>query len=67
MMKKTFYLLALIVIGACSASKIVVPSQTDADRGKETFPDLTMAQLLDGKTLYMENCGKCHKLCSSNV
>lgn len=58
--KFTFLMLAFF-LAACS-SKILSPVQTDADRGAAKFPGLTLSQLSQGKMLYEQNCGKCHKL-----
>jgi len=52
-------ILAAFLIG-CAASKTIVPTQADADRGQSKFPDLTVADLTEGKVLYEEKCTACH-------
>ena len=59
-MKKYFFLLSVVFIAACSTTKILAPVQADADRGKSTYADLTLAQLSDGHQIYMASCNKCH-------
>jgi cytochrome c5 len=59
-MKKHFYILSLVFVAACSAAKMIPPVQADADRGKSTFADLTLAQLTEGQQVYMTSCNKCH-------
>jgi cytochrome c5 len=59
-MKKYFYLLSLLFVVACGTTKMVAPSQTDVDRGKDNFPGLSLAQLTEGQQLYTQYCNKCH-------
>ena len=62
-MKKVIFplIIASIMIG-CAASKIAIPTQADADRAKSKFPDITVADLSEGKILYEEKCTTCHGL-----
>lgn len=46
----------------CAASKIAIPTQADADRAKAKYPDITVADLSEGKMLYEEKCTTCHGL-----
>jgi cytochrome c5 len=61
-MKKYLFLSSLIFLVACGTTKIVQPLQTDADRGAAKFPDLTLAQLTEGKAVHEQYCTGCHKL-----
>jgi hypothetical protein len=59
-MKKYFYLSSLLFVVACGTTKMIAPSQTDVDRGKDNFPGLSLIQLTDGQQVYLQNCNKCH-------
>jgi cytochrome c5 len=59
-MKKLAVLFILAALVACS--KMLTPTQSDADRAAAKFPGLTLAELNEGKTLYADNCAKCHSL-----
>ena len=59
-MKKLAVLFILAALVACS--KVLMPTQADADRATTKFPGTTLAELNEGKTLYTDNCGKCHGL-----
>ena len=59
-MKKYFYLSTLVFFVACSATKLLPPSQTDVNRGADNFSGLTLTQLTDGEQVYQQNCNKCH-------
>src|SRR5215217_7926085 len=59
-MKKLSIILALVFLAACT--KLLSPTQGDADRAATKFPGTTLADLNQGKTLYEQNCGKCHGL-----
>jgi cytochrome c len=58
-MKRIFIVSMVIFLSACSA-KLLVPTQADADRGTEKYPNVTLAQLNDGKKLFEEQCANCH-------
>jgi cytochrome c len=59
-MRKTFIVLSVIIFAACSP-KVYVPSDTDAIRGSEKFPGVTVAELNEGKALYEQKCTICHQ------
>ncbi len=61
-MKKTFIILLLSGLTACATYKSINPTQTDVDRGKQKYPDLTLSELNLGKALFETKCGKCHSL-----
>lgn len=64
-MKKAYLVvsIALIAITACGIKKGGSTfTAADLERGQKVFPDLTMAQLTEGKTNYETNCKKCHGL-----
>ena len=50
------------MIVACSASKLATPTDADVTRGSSQYADLSLDQLKHGRKLYVDNCGKCHKL-----
>ncbi len=59
-MKKLAVIVLIAVFAACT--KLIAPTQPDADRAAQMFPGITLAELNQGKTLYEQNCGKCHGL-----
>lgn len=60
-MKKTIFASFVIFLTACSATKLITPSQEDADRGSQKFQGYTMSDLEQGKAIYESHCNKCHK------
>jgi len=50
------------LLAACSGSAIPHPTAADATRGSAHFPDVTLAELSHGRTLYVSRCGSCHSL-----
>lgn len=56
-----FSLLAAL-LAACGGSAIPRPTAADATRGSAHFPDVTLAELSHGRTLYVSRCGSCHSL-----
>jgi len=56
-----FYLSLALVFTACG-TVLLIPDQTDVVRVSDKFPGYTLADLSEGKTLYEENCKKCHGL-----
>lgn len=66
-MKKTLIPITIIAIFiGCAGSKMLVPTQADADRAKDKFPNITVADLSEGKILYEEKCTTCHGLYKPN-
>lgn len=61
-MKKLLYVIITLSLVGCVSAKLATPTQSDVDRVKSKFPDYTLAQLNQGKTLYEQNCGTCHDL-----
>jgi cytochrome c5 len=59
-MKKYFFLSSLVFVVACSATKMVAPTQSDVNRGLDNYPGLTLGQLTEGQQIYMATCNKCH-------
>jgi len=51
-----------IVLSACGAVKLITPSDADAQRGSQKYPGLTLGSLNEGKTLFEQNCKRCHGL-----
>lgn len=61
-MKKTSIILATIVLSACGSVKLITPTQADVDRMSDTYPEYTLAELTQGKSLYEQKCDRCHGL-----
>lgn len=50
------------LLSACSGPAMPQPTAADASRGAAQFPDLTLAELSQGRSLYLGRCGSCHAL-----
>jgi mono/diheme cytochrome c family protein len=50
------------LLAACGGPAMPEPTVADASRGSARFPDLTLAELQQGRTLYLSRCGSCHAL-----
>lgn len=59
-MKKIAVLFVLMAFVACT--KLIVPTQPDADYAAQSFPGTSLEDLNQGRLLYKDNCGKCHLL-----
>lgn len=60
-MNKIFFFLAFVLLCfACTATKVLVPTETDVARINSQFPDVSLAELSNGKVLYEQNCNRCH-------
>ena len=55
-------LLLVAALAACGGSPYPQPTTADASRGAAHFPDLTLAELQQGRSLYVSRCGSCHAL-----
>lgn len=60
-MKKISIISVLVILCSCSA-KLITPTQSDVDKVSSTYPGYTLADLNQGKTIYEQNCKKCHGL-----
>lgn len=60
-MKKSLFAIFIIFISACTATRLVTPTQTDAERGSQKFLGYTLNDLEQGKAIYESHCNKCHK------
>lgn len=60
--RQTIYGTLLLAMPLACASAIPQPSAADAARGGAMFPELTLAQLQQGRQLYVSRCGSCHVL-----
>lgn len=49
-----------VLLLACSGAKVLVPSQTDADRAAQKNSTITLETLNQGKTIFEQNCNRCH-------
>lgn len=49
-------------LAACGGSAVPEPTVADASRGSLHFPDLTLSELSQGRSLYVSRCGSCHAL-----
>ncbi|MFH1121605.1 MAG: c-type cytochrome [Bacteroidota bacterium] len=62
-MKKAYQIiLGTIMLVACGTTKLIQPTQADAERGGQKFSNLSLDQLVQGKALYEQNCALCHGL-----
>ncbi len=64
-MKKLILFICSIVLISCATTKEVsnpAPTGADLERGKTTYPDMTMESLTMGKTNFEQQCTKCHSL-----
>jgi cytochrome c5 len=59
-MKKCLYAFFVLFATACTASKLIAPTQSDADRGSQKFQGYTLSDLNQGKAIYESHCNKCH-------
>ncbi|MFN5621006.1 MAG: hypothetical protein ACK478_06880 [Flavobacteriales bacterium] len=68
-MKKISIIAAcMLLLAACAAKKTTVAmTDNDAARAAAKYPGATLATLNQGKTLYEDNCGKCHGLKSPSA
>lgn len=62
MKTKSILMVALVTILYSCSAKLKELTQADADRGKEKFPSVTLVSLNEGKSIYENNCNKCHGL-----
>ena len=60
-MRKIVVFAAVLILTACGTA-LLMPAQSDVDRVVEKFPGYTLTALNEGKTLYENNCKKCHGL-----
>lgn len=60
-MKKISIISTLAILCSCSA-KLITPTQSDVDRVSSNYPGYTLADLNQGKAIFMKNCDECHKL-----
>jgi len=61
-MKKTLVIMLLVGLAACSSYKPLAPSQSDAERGAQKYPGLSLDDLNKGKAIFEAKCEKCHSL-----
>ena len=61
-MKKAAIIFSVVLLAACGSTKLLTPTQTDAQRGAQTYPGYTLAQLNEGKSLFETKCTQCHGL-----
>lgn len=61
-MKKYTLIIAVILMAACKSTKLLTPSQTDVDRVSSKYPGYTLEELNQGKAIFTQYCGQCHKL-----
>ncbi|MEZ4830039.1 MAG: cytochrome c [Bacteroidia bacterium] len=61
-MKKTLFAASFIILTGCFSAKLITPVQADVERVQSKFPNYSLADLTQGKTLYEQHCGSCHGL-----
>ena len=60
-MKNCIIILVAGFLSACSAVKLLTPTQADADRGAQKFQGYSLNDLNQGKSIYEAHCNKCHR------
>ena len=55
-----------LATGVGCAAQLPMPTQTDVLRASATWPGTTLADLHDGRRLYVSHCGGCHTLYRPN-
>lgn len=64
-MKKLTILIMMVIVAtvsSCTSKKAATSEKSPADIVAEIKKNYTEAQLAEGKTLWQDNCKKCHKL-----
>ncbi len=62
-MKNLILVSAIIIfLASCAPVKLITPTQADVERVKVNYPDYNIAALNEGKLLFEQQCGNCHKL-----
>ena len=61
-MKKSFILIFIVALTACSSAKLLTPGQSDIDRVSAKYPGYTLAELNEGKAVFEQTCSRCHRL-----
>ncbi len=61
-MKRNLFFITSILLISCGGAKLMAPTETDLERGRKTYADLTMEDLNTGKANFEQQCSKCHKL-----
>lgn len=62
MKKALVFLFATTFLVGCFSAKLLTPTQTDIDRVASKYPNYTLTELNQGKSLYEAKCGNCHGL-----
>ena len=65
-MKKILYIISAIIFISCASTKPVAPTNADVERGKTTYPNLTLEAANAGKMNFEQQCSKCHGLKKPN-
>jgi cytochrome c2 len=55
-------MLAVIAVSSCTSKKVATSTKSPADIIADVKKNYTEADMAAGKTLWQENCNKCHKL-----
>ncbi|MBX9852227.1 MAG: cytochrome c [Cytophagaceae bacterium] len=62
-MKKLLTIFSILFfVVACTKVVMPVATENDAKRASEKWPNTTLADLTQGKSLYEQHCAGCHKL-----
>lgn len=61
-MKKILSIASIVLLTGCFSAKLITPTQADVDRVQTKFSGYSLADLEHGKSLFEQNCGKCHGL-----
>jgi cytochrome c5 len=52
--------LGLLVLTACAHSRAPRVTPADAERAQQRWPSITVAELDQGRSLFVGHCGTCH-------
>ena len=62
-MYKRILLAATVILAGCSSTKpVATPTQSDVDRVSSKYPNFTLVQLNEGRSLFQKHCSVCHGL-----
>lgn len=62
MKKAHLIIIATLILAACGTTRLIQPTQADAERGAQKYSNLTLADLNQGKAIFEQNCSLCHGL-----
>lgn len=61
-MKRNSIIMLAFILSACGGVKLLPLSQDDLERGRGSYPQLSMEELQEGKANFEFYCSQCHGL-----